>query len=270
MYEQAASVIREAEAFVITAGAGMGVDSGLPDFRGERGFWKAYPAYARLGISFAECATPQHFINDPHFAWGFYGHRTNLYRDAIPHDGFHILKKWIERNTADYFVVTSNVDGQFQKAGYAEDRISEVHGSIHWLQCQSRCNHTLWRNDATFMIDEATMRAQDPLPLCPECGKICRPNIFMFGDWSWLQERAREQSSAFDQFMRKNSDHRIAVIEMGAGVEIPTIQNLSERIGRKKNVTVIRINPRDPLIRSPHISIAKGALEGLQSIDALV
>jgi len=57
MYEQAASVIREAEAFVITAGAGMGVDSGLPDFRGERGFWKAYPVYAQRGLSFAECAT---------------------------------------------------------------------------------------------------------------------------------------------------------------------------------------------------------------------
>jgi len=105
MIERAAKVIREAEAFIITAGAGMGVDSGLPDFRGDQGFWKAYPAYDRLRISFAECATPRHFADDPHFAWGFYGHRTNLYRDTIPHDGFHIIKKWIERNCADYFVV---------------------------------------------------------------------------------------------------------------------------------------------------------------------
>lgn len=92
----------------------------------------------------------------------------------------------------------------------------------------------------------------------------------MFGDWSWLQARARVQNNASNQFLRKNVGRRIAVIEMGAGTAIPTIRNLSERIGRKKNVTVIRINPRDPLIRSPHISIARGALEGLQSIDALV
>jgi NAD-dependent SIR2 family protein deacetylase len=63
--ERAASIVREAEIFVITAGAGMGVDSGLPDFRGDHGFWKAYPAYDRLGLSFAECATPMHFSNIP-------------------------------------------------------------------------------------------------------------------------------------------------------------------------------------------------------------
>ena len=70
MYEQAASIIREAEVFIITAGAGMGVDSGLPDFRGEHGFWNAYPAYARLGLSFAQCADPMHFFSNPHFAPG--------------------------------------------------------------------------------------------------------------------------------------------------------------------------------------------------------
>ena len=64
MYERAASIIREAEVFVITAGAGMGVDSGLPDFRGDHGFWNAYPAYDQLGISFVDCANPQHFIKD--------------------------------------------------------------------------------------------------------------------------------------------------------------------------------------------------------------
>jgi NAD-dependent SIR2 family protein deacetylase len=70
--EHAAAIIREAEAFVITAGAGMGVDSGLPDFRGNHGFWKAYPAYARLGLSFVECANPQHFSEEPHFGLDFF------------------------------------------------------------------------------------------------------------------------------------------------------------------------------------------------------
>ena len=271
MYERTASIIREAEAFVITAGAGMGVDSGLPDFRGNRGFWNAYPAYARLGLSFEECATPHHFVIDPHFAWGFYGHRTNLYRETIPHDGFHIIRKWIERNGADYFVVTSNVDGQFQKAGYDEERIHEVHGSIHWLQCQARCHDTTWHNSEVFRIDEATMRANDPLPRCMVCGKVCRPNILMFGDWSWVQRRAREQKQAFDRFLQQNSSRRIVVIEMGAGEAIPTIRNTSERIGQKQaTATVIRINPRESDISAPHVSIPCGALEGLRQIDALI
>ena len=271
MFERAANIISEAEVFVITAGAGMGVDSGLPDFRGDHGFWNAYPAYSRLGLSFAECATPQHFINDPAFAWGFYGHRTNLYRDTIPHEGFHLIKKWIERNSADYFVVTSNVDGQFQKAGYDGERVYEVHGSIHWLQCQARCNDTIWQNDALFQIDESTMRASQPLPLCPRCGKICRPNILMFGDYAWLSSRTLAQNHAFDLFLKNYSDRRIAVIEMGAGSAIPTIRSTSERIGRNlKHATVIRINPREPSIRAPHISMTLGALEGLKAIDAML
>ena len=268
MVDYAASIIREAEAFIITAGAGMGVDSGLPDFRGDQGFWKAYPAYARLGLSFIDCANPQHFASDPTLGWGFYGHRTNLYRATVPHEGFSLIKSWIERKGADYFVVTSNVDGQFQKAGYAENLIHEVHGSIHWLQCQTPCSSRIWNNDEAVRVDEATLRACLPLPRCPDCGEVSRPNILMFGDWAWLPDRTRIQEYAFDQFLLKHADQRIAVIEMGAGSAIPTIRATSERIGWScKNATVIRINPREPEIRAPHISLPFGALEGVRMID---
>lgn len=76
------------------------------------------------------------------------------------------------------------------------------------------------------------------------------------------------QNHAFDRFLKKNSDRRIVVIEMGAGNAIPTIRSTSERIGKKKYATVIRINPREPSISSPHISMTCGALEGLRNIDA--
>jgi len=271
MLKHAASIIREAEVFVITAGAGMGVDSGLPDFRGDQGFWKAYPAYARLGLSFVDCANPQHFADDPSFGWGFYGHRTNLYRDTVPHQGFHIIRKWIERNRADYFVVTSNVDGQFQKAGYAEDRILELHGSIHWLQCQAPCSSAIWCNNEAIRIDESSMRARPPLPRCPDCGEVSRPNILMFGDWSWLPDRTSKQERLFDRFLLTHAGRRIAVLEMGAGSAIPTIRATSERIGwNLEHATVIRINPREPEIAAPHISMPYGALEGVREIDAML
>jgi len=270
MFADAANIVSEADVFIITAGAGMGVDSGLPDFRGDHGFWRAYPSYARLGLSFVDCANPQHFQRDPSFGWGFYGHRTNLYRSTIPHEGFHIIKKWIKRNNADYFVVTSNVDGQFQKAGYDEDRMLEVHGSIHHLQCQTPCNDTIWDNDEVIPVDDISMRAAHT-PRCPACGKVSRPNILMFGDWSWLADRTRTQEGRFDTFLANNSDRRIAVIEMGAGSAIPTIRATSERIGWScEHATVIRINPREPDIKAPHISMSCGALEGLRMIDALL
>ena len=271
MIQHAADIVRDAEVFVITAGAGMGVDSGLPDFRGDKGFWHAYPAYARLGLTFIDCANPQHFSADPTLGWGFYGHRANLYRDTIPHEGFHIIKKWLERKRAEYFVVTSNVDGQFQKAGYADDRIVEVHGSIHRLQCQTPCGSSIWDNDEVLQVDETAMRARQPLPRCPECGEVSRPNILMFGDWSWLPDRTRVQEYTFDRFLAAHAERRIAVIEMGAGSAIPTIRATSERIGwSHERATVIRINPREPEILAPHISLACGALDGLRHIDALL
>src|SRR5215472_16609198 len=85
---RAAEAIGAADALVIGAGAGMGVDSGLPDFRGAQGFWRTYPPYAKLGLSFIELANLQWFESDPALAWGFYGHRLNLYRATEPHAGF--------------------------------------------------------------------------------------------------------------------------------------------------------------------------------------
>ena len=270
MFEKAARIIREAGAFVITAGAGMGVDSGLPDFRGNHGFWQAYPPYARLGLSFVEAANPVLFQRDPAFGWGFYGHRTSLYRSTVPHPGFHIIQRWIERNNATYFVVTSNVDGQFQKAGYDDDRVLEVHGSIHHLQCLKPCCGDIWPNRETIAVDEASMRAGH-IPKCPHCGGVSRPNILMFGDWSWLADRTGAQEGRFERFMAEHVDRPMAVIELGAGTAIPTIRATSERLGwHHDRATVIRINPREPEIMEPHISLACGALEGLRGIDALL
>lgn len=267
---RAAEAVRSADVFVITAGAGMGVDSGLPDFRGNQGFWQAYPPYARLGISFVECANPEHFDRDPAFGWGFYGHRTNLYRSTVPHEGFHIIRRWIEQQQAPCFVVTSNVDGQFQKAGYADDSILEVHGSIHWLQCSSPCCETIWPNDELLPIDETTMRSGHT-PRCPRCKKVSRPNILMFGDWSWLPQRTHQQEQRLAQFLDEHGDKRLVVIEMGAGTAIPTIRATSERIGwNHEQATVIRINVREPEIAPPHIGLACGAFEGLRMIDLLL
>ena len=263
----AADVIRNASTLVITGGAGMGVDSGLPDFRGNQGFWNAYPMYQRLNLSFAQAANPEHFEDDPQFGWGFYGHRTELYRKTVPHPGFNLLQDWIERYNLDHFVVTSNVDGQFQKAGFAEDDILEVHGSIHHLQCTVPCSDNIWPNRENFDIDFNSMRASHT-PLCPRCKHTARPNILMFGDYSWLHQRTSRQEDRFQNFLQRNADKSTVVIEMGAGTSIPTIRNLSEQIGRRQNSKVIRINPREAHIRGGHVSLSCGSMEGLERIEA--
>ncbi len=265
-YKKAASAVKSSSAMVITAGAGMGVDSGLPDFRGDRGFWKAYPMYERLGLSFVKAANPVHFAMDPPFGWGFYGHRANLYRETEPHQGFQLLLSWIEKFKLSCFIATSNVDGHFQKAGFSEEQVYEVHGSIHHLQCLNPCSDAIWQNSENIPIDHSSMRALH-IPRCPHCGVTARPNILMFGDFSWLSDRTDRQRVSFRQFLHQHQEDQIVVVEMGAGTGVPTIRRLSESMGSRRHTTVVRINPREPNISFPHISLPCGALEGLKGIN---
>ncbi|PLZ00065.1 NAD-dependent deacetylase [Burkholderia sp. WAC0059] len=256
--------LREADGLLVTAGAGMGVDSGLPDFRGAAGFWRAYPALHAEGVRFEDIANLAAFHHDPVRAWGFYGHRLNLYRQTVPHRGFDILRHWGERMEHGAFVFTSNVDGQFQKAGFAEDRIAECHGSIHWLQCADPCSAELWPADGlTLAVDEARCRLLSPLPRCPRCGAVARPAILMFGDYDWIETRTDRQMAQLRGWLTALCTP--VVVELGAGRAIPTVRYFSERHGPR----VIRINPRDHVISPRHgIGIAGTARDVLERIDA--
>lgn len=269
--EKAAEAIAGADALLITAGAGMGVDSGLPDFRGNQGFWRAYPPYERLGLSFVELANPDHFSKDPTLAWGFYGHRLELYRRTEPHEGYRILQKWSQQKSEGAFVFTSNVDGHFQRAGFDPDRVVEVHGSIHWMQCLAGCGQDIYPADeVSLAIDEQNMRASAPLPQCPGCGEMARPNILMFGDWGWLDRRTREQGKRFDSWLRSLNDAKLAIVECGAGTAIPTVRRLGEGLVQGWDATLIRINVREPQAPDGQIGIALGALDALRELDSLV
>lgn len=265
--ESAAELISSAGALLVCAGAGMGVDSGLPDFRGSEGFWRAYPPYARLGLRFEEMADPEHFAGDPELAWGFYGHRLALYRRTVPHDGFALLRTWGEAMPGGVRVFTSNVDGQFQRAGF--EHVAEVHGSIHHLQCVNRCTPDIWpADDVDVAVDPETMRAQPPLPACRHCGGHARPNILMFGDLSWVSGRTDRQLDALREWRRDNRD--AVVVEVGAGQAVPTVRRQAE-LASAANAALIRINPREPEVRHGRgISLPMNALEALSSINALV
>ncbi|ADR19159.1 SIR2 family NAD-dependent protein deacylase [Calditerrivibrio nitroreducens] len=266
----AADEIKKADIFVFTAGAGIGVDSGLPDFRGDRGFWRAYPMYEKLGLSFVDCANPIHFESDPYFGWGFYGHRLNMYRETTPNKGFNILLKWGKEIAKEYFVVTSNVDGQFQKAGFEEEKVYEIHGSIHYLQCVGPCCDEIWFNNEIIEIDIDSMRAKN-IPSCKHCNKVARPNILMFGDYSWLSHRSNHQRILFEEFLRRNSDKRIVVIEIGAGTAIPSIRYTGERIISRYNAFLIRINPREYYTSDENaIGIPSSGLKALESLDNIL
>ncbi|WP_337176561.1 Sir2 family NAD-dependent protein deacetylase [Paludisphaera sp.] len=267
---RAAEAVATADALLIGAGAGMGVDSGLPDFRGREGFWNAYPPYARLGLDFVQLASPSWFRRDPGLAWGFYGHRLGLYRSTAPHEGFQILRRWADRMKEGAFVYTSNVDGQFQRAGFPADRVHEVHGAIDALQCLAKCGVGVFPAEGQAVeIDPETMRAVGVLPSCPRCGSLARPNILMFGDGGWdpsvTDAQAERHRAWLGGLLRSRA--RLAVVEFGAGTAVPTVRHFCERLATSPAATLIRVNPREPEGPAGSISIPKGALEAIRAID---
>ena len=275
---RAADVIRKARALLITAGAGMGVDSGLPDFRGVRGFWRAYPPLKDKGLQLPDMSTPRWFHKDPHFAWGFFGHRYNLYNTTTPHDGFKILREWGETMDLGYFVFTSNVDGQFQKSGISGDRIVECHGSIHYLQCCDQSDQ-IWPmpEETVFDVDMETLRSKSPLPMGPpgENNLLARPNILMFNDFYFVDNRTSaqfERYAEFQQSLFSEPTLPFVVIEIGAGLSVPTVRMASESlVSNSTHGTLIRINPREADVPSGRgISLPMGGLQAIQSLQKLV
>lgn len=271
---QFAEHLKQADGLLITAGAGMGVDSGLPDFRGNQGFWKAYPPLKHLGKSFVDMATPQLFHTDPKLAWGFYGLRLNTYRAVEPHQGFYLLKEWSEtlpNLTHGAFVFTSNVDGEFQKVGFKDEKVYECHGSIHWLQCVDNCKQDIWSVDGyTPVVDEEYCQLTNDFPTCPHCGGLARPNILMFSDWEWQDQLQAVKEHKLMQWLEQVN--KLAIIELGAGKAVPSVRNFGEQLVRyldDDNVSLMRINMRESQVpNKPNCyGVDMGALDALVELN---
>ena len=265
--ERAAEALAGASSLVVTAGAGMGVDSGLPDFRGDEGLWSAYPAFRERHLRFVDLATPALFQHDPELAWGFYGRRLQLYRDTAPHDGFTRLRNWAENLADDSYVLTSNVDGHFQKAGFDANRVVEYHGSIHRLQCSRQCWDSAWDAEGTDVaVEQPSFRATGPLPRCPRCGVVARPNLLMFNDAEWVDEPYTTSLEQYRKWLRRQDRRRLVVVESGAGTSIPRVRRESEWAGG----TLIRINPLEFQAPMGAIVLPCRALEALRAIQEIL
>ncbi len=238
------SLIENAEAMLIFAGAGMSADSNLTTYRDKEGFFNDYPLYRELKKNYVSMMSYQGMLDDPHFAWGYFAHQYSLYKNAIPHEGYMGLLKLCQ-SKEDYFVVTTNVDGLFIKAGFPTNKVHEVHGSIHKLQCSIPCERSVWDTEGlNVKIDYSTMKALDNLPLCPECGLVSRPNICMYGDTdeSYVWEESQESAKRFREWRADNKFKKVVILEIGVGAE-GLKRHMKEYHKEFSDVTLIRINP---------------------------
>lgn len=264
-------LLRSCQALLIGAGAGMGVDSGLPDFRGKEGFWNTYPILKKLELRFEEMANPRWFQEDPTLAWGFYGHRLKLYQKTHPHPGYHLVKKWAEKRSLPSFVFTSNVDGHFKQTGWV-NQLLECHGSLMQLQCLDQCGHPIWEISPVMadamVISVESLRCTSPLPSCPGCGSVARPNILMFSDFSWNSSILNQQEEQLDFWLKKNANQHLLILEFGAGLSVPTVRSFCESVKANYECRMIRVNPRDYNVPAGAYGFPCGALRAIELLNA--
>ncbi|MBN2060434.1 MAG: NAD-dependent deacetylase, partial [Deltaproteobacteria bacterium] len=146
------------------------------------------------------------------------------------------------------------------------ERVYEIHGSINHIQCVKPCCKTIWNLDQVIEIDESTMRSVN-VPVCPNCGGTARPSIPLYGDWNFIDTRLDGQRRKFLDFLERNRDKALVIIEIGAGTAMPVVRNVTESLSSHKNVNVIRINTLEPEIDPPHISLKCRGLVALKQIN---
>ncbi len=266
LLQKTAQLIKYADAVAIFAGAGMGVDSGLEQYRGDDGLWTRSLIINGKPINYYDLMNPKAFKDQPELAWGLIGHLMEKYNSIKPHPGFFILKELLLQK--EYFIVTSNTDQQFQKTGFSASKIFEFHGSVFNIQCGERIECGIWKTP-DIKLEPESIIANPPFPVCPDCNSYCRPNVHLFEDESFVPDNSAEQQFRYMEWRDKiESECRsIIALEVGAGKTIPTIRRYAERFVGVK-YPLIRINPHDSETdRANHISIPMNAQDYMTNIQ---
>jgi NAD-dependent SIR2 family protein deacetylase len=274
--------LNNADAILITSGAGMSVDSGLPDYRSNQGI------IAKLnekGYTYNDISDSKAFLENAEYSWGWYAEQMQIYLEATPHLGYHLIKKYIEDNKLEYFIFTSNVDCMWKKAGFDKNKILEYHGSLDYLQSLSK-HGPVWETDLNeiknIKYDKVTYKCDvSTIPKSKYDNQYARPNVCLFNDKKYFNTtRFYEIDKIFSEWYITMSklNKRIVVLEIGAGIIVPTIRERSETFikdylinvdvdNKEDYAKLIRINPVYTNVPEGHISIS---LTGLKALELLL
>ncbi len=145
---------------MISTGAGISTESGIPAFRGQDGLWENFKP--------EELATPEAFQRNPKKVWEWYDWRRQKISQVEPNDGHRALVE-MESIFPRMFLFTQNIDGLHQRAG--SKNVQELHGSIWRVRCL--------KERKTF---ETFQTPFEQLPPHCECGSLVRPDVVWFGE----------------------------------------------------------------------------------------
>ena len=221
--ERLKTALQECDAVVIGAGAGLSTSAGFiydgdrfqkyfSDFEAKYGFHDMYTG------GFYPFASPEE-----HWAYWSRYIITNRYLDA-PKPVYEDLLKLVAGK--DYFVITTNVDHCFQKAGFDKKRLFYTQGDYGLFQCSEPCCQETFDNEA--VIREMVKRQENMriptqlLPVCPHCGKPLTMNLR--SDDRFVEDAGWQEAAArYERFLRTRAGQRILFLELGVGYNTPGI-----------------------------------------------
>lgn len=213
---RAADALARARRVVVSTGAGMSKESGIPTFRDAmEGLWAEFDPQA--------LATEAGFRANPRRVWSWYAWRRRRVGQAQPHAG-HFAVTELQRLLPAVTVVTQNVDGLHAAAG-TED-VVELHGNIRRLRCLDHAH------PFTGEIPGEDDEERDPPP-CPVCGSPLRPDVVWFGEM--LPERA--VARAWDEAGRCD-----ALLLVGTSGTVWPAAELPH-VARKRGAFIVEVNP---------------------------
>ena len=217
------TALDEADAVVIGAGAGLSTSAGFT-YDGER-FRKYFADFeAKYGFhdmysgGFYPYATPEE-----HWAYWSRYILINRYTDA-PKPVYENLLRLVRDK--DYFVITTNVDHCFQKAGFDKKRLFYTQGDYGLFQCSEPCCRETWDNEAVIrqmVAKQKDMKIPSALvPRCPHCGKPLTMNLR--ADGSFVEDEGwHEAAGRYANFLRTREGQKILFLELGVGYNTPVI-----------------------------------------------
>lgn len=160
-------ILDKSKKVVFFGGAGVSTESNIPDFRSEKGLYKAMSDY---GYSPEHMLSRSFFMNHTEMFFDYYK-KNLIYQEAMPNKA-HLALAQLEKEGKLIGVVTQNIDGLHQKAG--SEKVFELHGSV----LRNNCMDCGAYYDLEFIMDESNCRNQ--IPICPKCGGIIKPDVVLY------------------------------------------------------------------------------------------
>lgn len=165
-------------------GAGLSASSGLATFRGvgSDGLWHKHDP--------AKLATRQAFVDNPELVWRFYQDRRRQALEAKPNKAHIAIARLAETvGTGDFMALSMNIDALSGGAGHPSEQLLELHGNLLDLKCFNQdCDYVQRNNFDVNLIPDSVKEglpselSNTPLPKCPKCRNLLRPNIVWFGE----------------------------------------------------------------------------------------